>query len=150
MDIKIDDASLRLLDEFAEIEQKCFKREAFSTRHIGYLLSDYNSISLYARVDGKIAGFIIGQIVMEGVTPAGHILTIDVAPLYRRKGIAERLLKETEAILRGKGVKECLLEVREDNVAALKLYEKLGYRKVAKLENYYKNAHGLYLKKILQ
>jgi len=43
-----------------------------------------------------------------------------------------------------------MLEVREDNVAAVNLYQKLGYKKVGRLENYYGNAHGLHLKKMLQ
>jgi ribosomal protein S18 acetylase RimI-like enzyme len=81
--------------------------------------------------------------------PFGHILTVDIAPSYRRRGIAQKLLREIEAIFKEKGVKECRLEVREDNAAALNLYQKLGYKKVGKLEKYYGDAHGLYLKKAL-
>jgi ribosomal protein S18 acetylase RimI-like enzyme len=46
-------------------------------------------------------------------------------------------------------LRECRLEVREDNAAALNLYQKLGYKKVGKLEKYYGEAHGLYLQKTL-
>jgi ribosomal-protein-alanine N-acetyltransferase len=147
MDLKIEDASIRLLDELYEIEKQCFKEEAFSKQQIGFLLEDYNGISLVARVNGEVAGFIIGRIDLIRSQPVGHIMTIDVALLYRRKGIGQRLMLETEALFRQKGAKECRLEVREGNVDALRLYQKLGYKKVAVLDHYYGEAHGLYLRK---
>jgi len=79
----------------------------------------------------------------------GHILTIDVLPSHRRKGVGQMLLQEMESIFVQKGVQACLLEVREGNVAAISLYHKLGYEEIGRLENYYGNAHGIYLKKIL-
>jgi len=54
-----------------------------------------------------------------------------------------------ESIFTQKGAQACLLEVREGNVAAIGLYHKLGYEEIGRLENYYGNAHGIYLKKIL-
>lgn len=140
---------MRHLDRLYEIERECFEKEAFTKQQIAYLLTDYNSISLVAKVNGKIIGFIIGKIHIERKSAIGHILTIDVLPTHRRKGIAQRLLEEIEKIFREKGIKVCHLEVREDNVAALSLYQKSGYRKIGKLENYYENAQGIYLKKTL-
>ena len=149
MEIKIESASIRLLDRLYEIEAQCFNQEAFTKRQIAYLLADYNAIGLVARVNGDIAGFIISQVEIENDTLYGHIITVNVAPTYRRKGIASKMLQETEAILKGKGITECHLEVREDNSAALKLYQKSGYQKIGRLEKYYANKHGLYLKKSL-
>ena len=149
MEIKIEDVSIRLLDKLYEIEKQCFKQEAFTKQQLAYLLTDYNSIGLVTRVNGEIAGFAIARVDIERNASFGHILTVDIAPAYRRKGIAQKLLHEVETIFREKGIKECRLEVREDNVAALNLYQKLGYKKVGKLEKYYGEAHGLYLQKIL-
>jgi ribosomal-protein-alanine acetyltransferase len=149
MEIKIEDASTRLLDKLYEIEKQCFEREAFSKQQIAYLLTDYNAIGLVARVNGKIAGFVIGRIEIVRNMPFAHILTVDIAPPYRRKGTAQKLLREIETLFKERGAKECRLEVREDNVAASNLYQKLGYKKMGKLEKYYGDAHGLYLKKTL-
>jgi ribosomal-protein-alanine acetyltransferase len=149
MKIKIEDASVRFLDKFYEIEKQCFEREAFTKQQIAYLLTDYNAIGLTARVNGEIAGFVIGRIDVGRNMSFGHILTVDIEPSHRRRGIAQKLLHEIEAIFKERGVKECRLEVREDNVAASNLYQKLGYKKVGKLEKYYGDAHGLYLKKTL-
>jgi len=149
MEIKIEDATINLLDKCYDIEKQCFKKEAFTKLQIAYLLTDYNAVGLTARVNGEIAGFIIARIDIARNTPFGHILTVDIAPPYRRKGIAQKLLHETEAIFKERGAKESHLEVREDNAAAFNLYQKLGYKKAGKLEKYYGDAHGLYLKKTL-
>ncbi len=77
-----------------------------------------------AKADSDIAGFIISQVEIENDTPFGHIITLNVAPSFRRKGIGSQMLKEIEKILKEKGVNECHLEVREDNSAALKALPK--------------------------
>jgi ribosomal-protein-alanine N-acetyltransferase len=145
----VNDASIRHLDRLYAIEKECFDKEAFTRQQIAALLTDYNSVSLVAKKNSEIVGFIIGTIHVERDALTGHILTIDVSPIHRRKGIAQLLLQEIEKIFREKGVKTCRLEVRENNAAASALYQKLGYRKIAKLENYYRNAHGIYLRKDL-
>lgn len=149
MPIKIEDTSIRLLGKLYEIEKQCFGQEAFTKQQLAYLLTDYNAIGLAARINGEIAGFAIARVDIGRSASFGHILTVDIAPAYRRKGIAQKLLHEVEAIFREKGIKECRLEVREDNIAALNLYQKLGYKKIGNLEKYYDEAHGLYLQKIL-
>ena len=149
MAIKIEDVSIRLLGKLYEIEKQCFGQEAFTKQQLTYLLTAYNAIGLAARVNSEIAGFAIARVDIGRNTSFGHILTVDIAPAYRRQGIAQKLLQEIETIFREKGIRECRLEVREDNVAALNLYQKLGYKKVGKLEKYYGKAHGLYLQKIL-
>ncbi len=149
MTITMEDASIRYLDRLYEIEMECFEKEAFTKQQIAYLLNDYNSISLVAKENEKIIGFIIGRIHVERKSFIGHILTIDVSPTHRRKGIAVKLLQEIERIFKEKSVKVCHLEVREDNIAALSLYQKSGYKKIGRLRNYYGNAHGIYLRKTL-
>jgi ribosomal-protein-alanine acetyltransferase len=149
MAMKIEDTLSRLLGKLYEIEKQCFGQEAFTKQQLTYLLTEYNAIGLAARVNSEIAGFAIARVDIGRNTSFGHILTVDIAPAYRRKGIAQKLLQEIETIFREKGIKECRLEVREDNIAALNLYQKLGYKKVGKLEKYYGEAHGLYLQKTL-
>jgi ribosomal-protein-alanine N-acetyltransferase len=149
MEVKIEIATLKLLDQFYQIEEKCFDQEAFSKRQIAYLLTDYNTIALAAKINSNIAGFIIAQVEIEENKEFGHIITINVAPNFRRQKIATKMLHEIENLLKQKGVSECRLEVREDNHAAIKLYQTKGYQTVGKLERYYGLKHGLYLKKIL-
>jgi len=149
MEVKIETATLKLLDQLYKIEEKCFDREAFSRRQISYLLTDYNTIALAAKIDSNITGFIIVQVEVEENTEFGHVVTINVAPDFRRQKIATKMVHEIENLLKQKGISECRLEVREDNHVAIKLYQTLGYHTVGKLEKYYGSKHGLYLKKTL-
>jgi ribosomal-protein-alanine acetyltransferase len=149
MEIKIETASIRLLDKLCEIEEQCFDQEAFSKRQIAYLLADYNTIALVSKANSEIVGFIVAQIEIDNNTLFGHIITINVIPTCRRKRIASKMLREMEDLLKQKGISECHLEVREDNTTALKLYLNSGYQKIGRLEKYYGKAHGLYLKKSL-
>ena len=149
MEIKIETATIRQLDQLYQIEEQCFNQEAFTKRQIAYLLTDYNTIGLVAKTNNDITGFIIAQVEIENETLFGHIITVNVAPPYRRKGIAKKLLQEIESLLKQKGITEIHLEVREDNNPAIKLYLSLNYQKMGKLEKYYGNKHGLYLKKTL-
>lgn len=147
--IEIETASIRQLDMLHEIEKACFKEEAFSRQQIANLLGDYNSISLVAIEGGRVVGFIIGAIYAEKKALGGHVLTIDVLPQYQRKGVGLRLMQAIERIFVEKDVKTFHLEVREDNLKALGLYEKLGYEKTGRLKNYYGRADGLCLRKSL-
>ena len=148
MEIKIETATIRLLDTLYEIEEQCFSEEAFTKRQIAYLLTDYNTIALAAKTQNEVAGFIIAQVETDE-SEYGHIITVNVAFNYRHKGVATKLLHETESLIKDRGISECRLEVREDNNAAIKLYHKLGYQTIGKLERYYGKKHGIYLKKTL-
>lgn len=149
MEALIEDVSIGHLDRLYEIETECFKKEAFTKGQLLQLLRDYNAIGLVAKVGNDIVGFVIGMIYFERKALHGHILTIDVLPAYRRRKIGQRLLEEIEEIFRHKGAKISALEVREDNLGAIRLYEKLGYKKIGELKNYYAGVHGIYLEKFL-
>jgi ribosomal-protein-alanine N-acetyltransferase len=56
-----------------------------------------------------------------------HINSFAVAPDWRRRGLATRLLQEVFRDARADGATAATLEVRSSNVAARALYEKLGF-----------------------
>jgi len=147
MELKIETATIKQLDELFKIEEDCFDQEAFTKQQIAYLLSDFNTIALIAKSTNDIAGFVIAQIEVEENTEYGHIVTINVAPSFRRKGVATKLLQEIESFLKQRSITQIRLEVREDNNPALKLYNKLDYKIQGKLDRYYGKKHGIYLKK---
>jgi len=148
--ICIEDVASKQLDELYAIERKCFKKEAFSKQQIAFLIGDYNSISLVAKEEDRIVGFIIATMAINNRTMSGHILTLDVNPADQKRGIGTRLLGEIESTFSRKGAKFSELEAREDNDAAIQLYKDFGYKKVRRLVNYYGNADGIYLKKSLR
>ena len=150
MTITTQKASIADLDTLNQIEQECFVTEAFSRSQIASLLKAANSISLLTEADGEVVGFIIGLVHDYEKIKIGHIVTIDVLAKYRRKGVGMALLGEIEKEFKNLGVKACYLEVRVDNVAAKRLYQKFGYSRVEMLEDYYcRGGHGIRLEKTL-
>ncbi len=64
-------------------------------------------------------------------TTAPLMSNLAVGREFRRKGIAEKLVTEVERVVQYEwGYDECYLYVEERNKPAVKLYQKLGYRKV--------------------
>jgi [ribosomal protein S18]-alanine N-acetyltransferase len=147
--VKIETATINLLDKLYQIEKQSFQHEAFSKRLIGYLLRDYNAINLVARLDDEIVGCAIGRIEEEGGVLYGHVFTLETLPPYRHMGVGQKLLRLLEEMFSERGAVESRLEVREDNVAAISLYLKFGYEKAGRIEGYYGNSAGLFFKKKL-
>jgi len=143
-------ATINDLETLYKIERECFTLEAFTKQHIAFLLENPRNIRLAAWENNEIAGFIIGLIQNFDQTRIGRVYTLDVAVKHRRKGIGLKLLNELEQVFIEKGVKNCYLEARTDNVAARELYRKHGYTKVKQLKDYYsKGVHGVLLVKKL-
>lgn len=55
------------------------------------------------------------------------VLTIAVAPAWRRRGVAKQLLSRGYQWAQQKGVKKIQLDVRAGNTAAITLYEREGF-----------------------
>jgi len=147
----VETATPQNIEEMLKIERECFTAEAYTRRQILNLLESKNALALLMRIGGQASGFIIALLETEGKHRLGHIVTIDVAVKYRRKGLGSLLLRKMENILSERGAEAVYLEVRVDNQAALKLYEKQGYLKAELLEHYYlARTHGLRLVKRLQ
>jgi ribosomal-protein-alanine N-acetyltransferase len=85
--------------------------------------------------DGQMQGFIS----LAWVIDEGEIRNIAVLPELRRRGIASLLLNAAEERAREIGVTTLYLEVRESNVAAIRLYEERGYAAVGHRRGYYRN-----------
>lgn len=150
MSIIVKPATIADLERIYQVEKECFTTDAFDKQYLACLLESPDAVSLIAKMDKSIVGFIIGLVNRHFEEITGHVYTLDVVVEYRRRGVGLKLLKEIEQIFEEKGVETCYLEVREDNVGARKFYLKHGYVKAKKLRGYYKGSHGVQLKKRLR
>jgi ribosomal protein S18 acetylase RimI-like enzyme len=62
----------------------------------------------------------------DGVTRA-YLFGFRVRPAYRSLGVGTAMMRTAEADLLERGFRQLTLNVGQDNVAALKFYERLGY-----------------------
>lgn len=81
----------------------------------------------------RIAGYIVAR------ESAGelHINNVAVRDQYRRRGIGSALLGRIVEAARGRKVQVAFLEVRSGNHAAQALYEKTGFKAIARRADYY-------------
>ncbi len=88
---------------------------------------------LYVLDAAPIAGYIVAR------ETAGelHINNVAVRSEYRRRGIGAALLGRILQEARRRNAKAAFLEVRSANLAAQALYEKSGFRAIARRANYY-------------
>lgn len=86
-----------------------------------------------------------GVLVYELIYDRIEIDYIIVDEKYRKSGIGSKMLN----YLIQKDVKNITLEVNQNNIAAINLYKKYGFKVVAIRKNYYKSEDGLLMMKKL-
>lgn len=134
--VKIREAQAADLDAILEIE----RRNPFAAHwHENEYLqlfhdSEVRRLALIAEVDG-VAGFVIAR----EVAGEWELENIAVAPRLQGRGVGSALLGELCGWVRSDGGTKLLLEVRESNAAARKLYESQGFHRTGRRKNYYGN-----------
>lgn len=77
------------------------------------------------------------MVLIRTIVDEAEILTLATDPAYRRQGLAYDVLQQAEAECAKTGARQVFLEVAEDNIAALGLYGKAGYKQVGRRPGYY-------------
>lgn len=107
------------------------------------------SARVWVAVTGQV---VVGDVILllrQGAS-FGRVYSLVVSPEARGQGLGDRLIATTERAARAADRSRLRLEVRADNTAARRLYEKRRYREVAALNAYYEDgADGLRLEKSL-
>jgi len=102
-------------------------------------LTFYPSTFFVAVCDGTVAGFVVGGLEDTGEQIYGHLCNVGVSPQYRRRNVGRLLIRRIEhqfALELATGVQ---LEVRVSNYGAQKFYQRIGYRPVFGIDQYYAN-----------
>lgn len=92
---------------------------------------------LMAFSEDELIGFSLFEI--SFVDSFAHLFKILINPNIRQKGLGFELLNESLEALRNRGVKSFFLEVEDQNISAIKLYEKLGFKIIHKKAHFYSN-----------
>lgn len=126
----------------ALIEKDCL-HTAWSEAQIANLPANACYIGAF---DGET---LCGIASMYCVLDEGQIMNVAVSPEHRRKGIAFGLMNAIteKAVLNG--CTFITLEVAENNISAISLYEKCGFVSVGKRKKFYGNVSALIMEKTL-
>lgn len=118
--------------EVVLIERECFS-VPWSEQAFCDALELDNAYYYVACVDDKIVGYCGAY----GVLDEGDINQVAVTSAFRKRGIAEQLVSSMIDDLEKAGYIYITLEVRKSNVAAISLYEKLGFANEGIRKNFY-------------
>ena len=117
------------------LESACF-HDPWPLEQVIYESKENPVANLYsATIDDEVVGYIDFFITFDSAS----IARICVADEYRRNGIAKTLIEKMVEVCKKQKepVENITLEVRESNEAAIKLYEKNGFKTITKKKMYY-------------
>ena len=125
------------LDRIESIENKSFVTPWSRASIEAELYKDYSRFFVYQEGDE-----VVGYIIIWDLQREWEVVTLAVAERFRRKGIADGLLKYVLSL--SQDYSEWRLEVACNNYAAVCLYEKHGFKNVGVIRDYYGQGQDAY------
>jgi [ribosomal protein S18]-alanine N-acetyltransferase len=124
------------IQSILRIETKSFARDAWDREQfLDYFARSAKAVFLVVIVNSDVVGYALAfhsEIRAE-------IHSVAVAPAQRGQGLAVALLKRIIQVLRRRGFRTVSLNVRQENKAAVDLYQKLGFQRVRRVNGYYED-----------
>ncbi|MGA9761893.1 MAG: ribosomal protein S18-alanine N-acetyltransferase [Gaiellaceae bacterium] len=124
------------LDRIEEIERECYSLPWSRAMFAGELIKS-SSICLGAFRLERAIGYLIVSLFVDD----WHIMNLAVDPAWRRRGVAGLLLEDFFARSEGGRERGYTLEVRRSNEAAIRLYERFGFKMHGVRRGYYLDDH---------
>ena len=103
-----------------------------------FLSDDNTPVFVACDARRRIAGFALIRVVGD----EAELLTIAVDPKWRGKRIGQALLKAVFEYLLMTPARRMFLEVSEENVPAIKLYQREGFTTISSRKGYYPKPDG--------
>ena len=137
MSLMIRPARLHDLEALVAIENRSFDVDRFSRRSFRYLLTKANAETLVYEEEGRVLAYVM--LLFNTGTSLSRLYSLAVDPSLRGRGIGKALITAAEDSAIAHDCIYLRLEVRRDNAAAICLYEKLGYKPIGHLPDYYED-----------
>ncbi len=85
----------------------------------------------------ELGGHIFGYGVMTIGLDEAHLLTLSVTAGWQQEGWGEKLLQHFICLAKEHHARSVFLEVRKSNLGAARLYERIGFTRIASRSGYY-------------
>lgn len=120
--------------------------DTFDKKRVLFDINNNTFTNYYIYCDStKVVAFINYQVMYE----RSELIDINVLDSYQNRGIASKLIEFMLNDLKSKNVQSITLEVRKNNLNAIHLYEKYGFKEVGIRKGYYQGIDGILMKKEL-
>jgi ribosomal-protein-alanine N-acetyltransferase len=126
------------LDAMHALDVTCFERPFRFTRSAMRRFAQARKARVaIAESDAELAGFGILHIERAEDILAGYIVTLDVAPAYRRRGVARDLMLRMEELALNAQCSLMTLHVFVGNADAIQFYRRMGYARSHRARGFY-------------
>lgn len=140
---RIDPHQLEKVRELANIRL----REDYSKELFTHFFENFRNCFLVALEKGEVLGFLLA---VPRDETALRVLMLAVEQQHQGKGIARKLMSAAEGYAASRKMGSIVLEVGTDNTKAVNLYNRLGFKVVGILQEYYKDRTDAFvMRKIL-
>lgn len=119
------------------IEDRQFETDRISRRSFRRLIDSDTAGMLVADLGGAVRGYCM--VLFRAGSGIARLYSIATLPTEREHGMGRALLAAAEELARRLGRSRLRLEVREENGRAIELYEKNGYRRIGRTDDYYRD-----------
>ncbi|KQO67123.1 MULTISPECIES: N-acetyltransferase [unclassified Methylobacterium] len=140
--VEIRPATLADLDALVALEHAAFASDRAERRAIRHAIRSA-SMSLLVALTHDAAGqaTLVGSATLERRrgSRSARLSSIAVSPARAGLGLGSLVLDAAEADARSHGCARLRLEVRADNGAGIRLYERRGYTRFAAIPDYYED-----------
>jgi ribosomal protein S18 acetylase RimI-like enzyme len=128
---------LSRINDLLALEESCFSSDRINRRNLRHLLHSPSACCIGAYRNGELVGSLVA--LFRSNARVARIYSLAVAGHARRLGIGRRMIARAEREARLRGCSHIRLEVRMDNVPAIRLYESQGFIDVKVLPGYYED-----------
>ncbi len=112
------------VDDAYKLESTNLGKEAWNRNQLLDAMTRDDTVYLVA----EMAGRIVGLCGVRNISGDGEITNVSVSGDVRRMGTGYKMLVQLIQRGYGIGINDYTLEVRSSNAAAIRLYEKLGFK----------------------
>ncbi len=131
-----------------KIEQQCFATDRLSRRRMRFYIDAPHAVFVVAEKGADLVGY--GLLLMRRGTQLTRLYSLAVLPEARGLGIAESVIGRLEECALARGKRFMRLEVSEQNLGAIRLYERLGFEQFGVYSHYYEDSSdALRMQKVL-
>lgn len=130
------------------LDEVCFEAPfRFSARAMQQFAEARNALTIVAENEatGEIAGFSIAHVERAGKGLRAYVVTLDVAPRYRRHGLARQMMQYIEQQAAEAGCDAVALHVSVENDGAIAFYETEGYERSHMVKSFYGLGRNAYV-----
>lgn len=118
----------------SEILQEAREAAGWSKQALLEFMPLPGAVALMSERAGRPSGFVLGRLVAD----EAEVLNLAVREECRREGEGRALVEELLRQFAKSGVSRVFLEVRESNRGAVGFYERMGFRRLGRREDCYR------------